>query len=91
MRSWHRWKAKPGFNDDWSNGFRVGEFAGASHFVRRKARAAFEKFYWGSDGQRGTFENEKVAVTQWQIEKWAQHFELNLFTGRTRQNFSIHV
>src|SRR5438477_12850263 len=28
-------------------------------------------------------------VTPRQIEKWAQSFELNLFTGRTRQEFSF--
>jgi hypothetical protein len=27
-------------------------------------------------------------VTPRQIEKWAQSFELDLFTGRTRQEFS---
>ena len=32
--------------------------------------------------------NEKLLVTPRQIEKWAQSYELNLFTGRTRQEFS---
>ena len=59
----HRWKSKPGFND--------------------------EKFYWGSDGKPGNVRNEKLMVTPRQIEKWAQRYELNLFTGRTRQEFSF--
>src|SRR5258708_13031837 len=54
-----------------------------------EARAAFERFYWGSDGQPGNVRNEKLMVTPGQIEKWAQKFELNLFTGRTRQEFSF--
>ncbi|HUC53478.1 MAG TPA: HAD-IA family hydrolase, partial [Candidatus Cybelea sp.] len=54
-----------------------------------EARAAFEKFYWGTDGQTGNVRNEKLLVTPRQIEKWAKSFELNLFTGRTRQEFSF--
>lgn len=53
-----------------------------------EARVAFEKFYWGSDGKPGNVRNEKILVGPRQIEKWAQRFELNLFTGRTRQEFS---
>jgi FMN phosphatase YigB (HAD superfamily) len=54
-----------------------------------EARAVFEKFYWGSDGKPGNVRNEKLIVTPRQIEKWARNFELNLFTGRTRQEFSF--
>ena|SRR5882762_2964974 len=84
----HRWKSKPGFNDDWSMvSAWVSSLGHPTSY--EEARAAFEKFYWGSDGQPGNVRNEKLLVTQWQIEKWAQHFELNLFTGRTRQEFSF--
>jgi HAD superfamily hydrolase (TIGR01548 family) len=84
----HQWKSKPGFNDDWNM---------VSAWVRslghpatyEEARAAFEKFYWGSDGKPGNVRNEKLIVTPAQIEKWARSFELNLFTGRTRQEFSF--
>src|SRR6266705_5336257 len=38
-------------------------------------------------GGRGS--NKKILVTPRQIEKWARHYELNLFTGRTRQEFSF--
>jgi phosphoglycolate phosphatase-like HAD superfamily hydrolase len=37
----------------------------------------------------GNVRNEKILVQPRQIEKWARHFELNLFTGRTRQEFSF--
>jgi phosphoglycolate phosphatase-like HAD superfamily hydrolase len=43
----------------------------------------------GSDGKPGNVRNEKLVVTPKQIERWAQRFELNLFTGRTRQEFSF--
>jgi len=84
----HRWKSKPGFNDDWSM---VSAWASSmGHPVSYdEARAAFEKFYWGSDGEPGNVRNEKLMVTPRQIETWARRYELNLFTGRTRQEFSF--
>lgn len=83
----HKWKSKPGFNDDWSM---VAAWVTAlgKPLSYGDARVAFERFYWGSDGKPGNVRNEKILVTPRQIEKWAQRFELNLFTGRTRQEFS---
>jgi len=84
----HRWKSKPGFNDDWSM---VSAWVSSLGYATsyEQARAAFEKFYWGSDGKPGNVRNEKLMVTPRQVEKWAQRYELNLFTGRTRQEFSF--
>lgn len=83
----HKWKSRPGFNDDWSM---VAAWVTAlgKPTSYEQARYAFEKFYWGSDGRPGNVRNEKILVSPQQIEKWAQRFELNLFTGRTRQEFS---
>lgn len=83
----HKWKSKPGFNDDWSM---VSAWVTAlgKPVSYEEARYAFEKFYWGSDGKPGNVRNERILVSPQQIEKWAQRFELNLFTGRTRQEFS---
>ena len=84
----HRWKSKPGFNDDWS--MVAAWVSSLGHPTSyEQARAAFEKFYWGSDGKRGNVCNEKLLVTPRQIKKWARGYELNLFTGRTRQEFSF--
>jgi HAD superfamily hydrolase (TIGR01548 family) len=84
----HKWKSKPGFNDDWSM---VAAWVTAlgKPLSYDEARVAFERFYWGSDGKPGNVRNEKILVTPQQIEKWAQRFELNLFTGRTRREFSF--
>jgi len=83
----HKWKSKPGFNDDWSM---VAAWVTAlgKPLSYEEARVAFEKFYWGSDGKPGNVRNEKILVSVKQIEKWAQRYELNLFTGRTRQELS---
>jgi HAD superfamily phosphatase len=82
------WKSKPGFNDDWSM---VAAWVTAlgKPLSYEQARCAFEKFYWGSDGMPGNVRNERILVSPRQIEKWAERFELNLFTGRTRQEFSF--
>ena len=83
-----QWKSRPGFNDDWSM---VAAWVTAlgRPLSYEQARFRFEKFYWGSDGKPGNVRNEKILVSPRQIEKWARRFELNLFTGRTRQEFSF--
>ena len=84
----HRWKSKPGFNDDWMmvSAWTTALGHPASY---EEAREAFNRFYWGVDGKPGNVRNEKLIVTPRQIERWAIRFELNLFTGRTRQEFSF--
>ena len=84
----YRWKSRPGFNDDWA--MVSAWVTSLGHpATYEKAREAFEKFYWGTDGKPGNVRNEKLIVTPKQIERWARRFELNLFTGRTRQEFSF--
>ena len=84
----HQWKSKPGFNDDWSM---VSAWVSSLGHptTYEQARATFEKFYWGTDGKPGNVRNEKIIVTPKQIERWARRYELNLFTGRTRQEFAF--
>lgn len=83
----YKWKAKPGNNDDWSM---VSAWATAvgQPTTYDEARAAFQPFYWGTNGKPGNVRKEKLLVTPGQIERWARRFEINLFTGRTRQEFS---
>lgn len=83
----HEWKSKPGYNDDWSM---VSAWATAlgRPTTYAEARREFQKFYWGTNGKPGLVRNEKLLIPPRQIERWAGRFELNLFTGRTRQEFS---
>ena len=83
----HEWKSKPGNNDDWNM---VSNWASAlGHPTSyEQARVAFGQFYWGKNGKAGNVRKEKFVVTTRQIKRWAGRFELNLFTGRTRQEFS---
>ena len=84
----HQWKSKPGFNDDWSMVSAWVTSLGKP-ISYDDARIAFERFYWGTDGKPGNVRNEKILVNPRRIEKWSRRFELNLFTGRTRQEFSF--
>lgn len=81
------WKRKPGNNDDWMMVSRWATALGVPT-TYEQARQAFSPFYWGTDGQPGNVRKEKVLVTPKLIERWASRRELNLFTGRTRQEFS---
>jgi HAD superfamily hydrolase (TIGR01548 family) len=84
----HKWKSKPGYNDDWRmTADWVTSLGRPTTYA--EARLAFEKFYWGADGKPGNVRNEKFLITPGQVQRWARRFELNLFTGRTRQEFSF--
>jgi len=83
----HKWKALPGNNDDWNMVARWATALGRPT-TYEEARDAFQQFYWGKDGQPGNVQKEKLLVAARLIEKWARRFELNLFTGRTRREFT---
>ncbi|MGA3177005.1 MAG: HAD-IA family hydrolase [Candidatus Acidiferrum sp.] len=83
----YEWKQKPGNNDDWRLVSRWATALGVPT-TYEQARAAFQPFYWGSDGRPGNVLKEKLVVTPRLIEKWAKGQELSLFTGRTRQEFT---
>ena len=84
----YRWKQKQGNNDDWRMVSRWASALGVPT-TYEQARAAFQPFYWGRDGQPGNVLKEKLLVTPRLIERWATRRELNLFTGRTRQEFTF--
>ncbi len=83
----HNWKRMPGNNDDWMMVSRWATALGVPT-TYDEARIAFSPFYWGRDGKPGNVEKEKLLVTPKLIERWAKTRELNLFTGRTRQEFT---
>ncbi|HXX99445.1 MAG TPA: HAD-IA family hydrolase [Candidatus Limnocylindrales bacterium] len=83
----YEWKRKPGNNDDWNMVSRWATALGVPTSYE-EAREAFQPFYWGRDGRPGNVEKEKLLVTPKLIERWASRRELNLFTGRTKQEFA---
>jgi phosphoglycolate phosphatase-like HAD superfamily hydrolase len=83
----HEWKRMPGNNDDWTMVSRWATALGVPTSYEQ-AREAFSPFYWGRNGQPGNVLKEKLLVTRQLIERWAARRELNLFTGRTKQEFA---
>ncbi|MGB8325095.1 MAG: HAD-IA family hydrolase [Candidatus Acidiferrum sp.] len=83
----YKWKEQPGNNDDWQLVSRWATARGVPTSYEQ-ARVAFQPFYWGSDGKPGNVAREKLLITPRLIGKWAARRELNLFTGRTRQEFA---
>ena len=83
----YEWKRQPGNNDDWMMVSRWATALGVPT-TYEEAREAFQPFYWGRDGEPGNVRKEKLLVTPKIIEKWRGARELNLFTGRTRQEFA---
>jgi HAD superfamily phosphatase len=83
----YKWKRQPGNNDDWTMVSRWATAWGVPT-TYEQARVAFQPFYWGRDGKPGNVAREKLLITAKCIARWARHRELNLFTGRTRQEFS---
>jgi HAD superfamily phosphatase len=83
----YEWKRKPGNNDDWTMVSRWATALGVPTSYE-EAREAFSPFYWGRNGQPGNVRKEKLLVTPKLIERWAGRRELNLFTGRTKQEFA---
>ena len=83
----YEWKRQPGNNDDWVMVSRWATALGVP-ITYEEARETFQQFYWGRDGKPGNVVKEKLLVTPKLIEKWGRTRELNLFTGRTRQEFT---
>jgi HAD superfamily phosphatase len=83
----YQWKRKPGNNDDWMMVSRWATALGVPT-TYEEARQAFQPFYWGRDGEPGNVVKEKLLVAPRLMEKWAKRREVNLFTGRTRQEFA---
>ena len=84
----HKWKSKPGYNDDWRMTADWATSVGRPT-TYLQAQEAFNRFYWGVNGKLGNVRNEKLLVTARQIAAWASRYELNLFTGRNRKEFSF--
>jgi HAD superfamily phosphatase len=81
----HRWKNRPGFNDDWK--LTTAWVAELGHPVPyAEVKAKFEEFYWGPkrDGD-GNVARERWLVPVARLKKWAARAHLAIFTGRTRE------
>jgi HAD superfamily phosphatase len=80
----HDWKNRSGYNDDWR--LTTDWIASLGQPIPyEKVKARFQKFYWGTKSKPGNVVRERWLITHKQLERWSQHAELALFTGRTRR------
>ncbi len=79
----HRWKNRPGFNDDWilSTAW-VRSLGGDFDYavVKRK----FLELYWGANS-KGNVRREKWLLPRPSLRRLAKRAELAIFTGRVRK------
>ena len=79
----HRWKNRPGYNDDWK--LTTDWVCSLGHQVEyAEVKQQFERFYWGANGD-GNVRFERWLVPLGRLRRWARRAELGLFTGRTRR------
>jgi HAD superfamily hydrolase (TIGR01548 family) len=79
----HRWKDRPGFNDDWKLSTAwVHALGGTAPYEEVKRK--FVELYWGDAG-KGNVAYEKWLLPRANLRRLASRAELALFTGRVRQ------
>lgn len=79
----HRWKNRPGYNDDWK--LTTAWVAALGRPVGyHQVKAQFETFYWGENGD-GNVAREQWLLPRRRLARWARRAELTIFTGRTRR------
>ena len=81
-RELHRWKNRPGFNDDWKLSTAWVKALGRNieyDEVKRK----FVELYWGEDG-KGNVVREKWLLPAANLRHLSKLAELDIFTGRIR-------
>lgn len=79
----HRWKNRPGFNDDWKLSHHWVRSLGGD-FAYEEVKARFQQIYWGKRN-RGNVSREKWLLPRSHLRSLSRFAELAIFTGRTRQ------
>jgi HAD superfamily hydrolase (TIGR01548 family) len=79
----HRWKSRPGFNDDWKLTSEWVRSLGGN-FDYQEIKRRFVEIYWGSDGD-GNVTRERWLLPLSSLKRLASVVELDIFTGRNRR------
>ena len=77
----HRWKNRPGFNDDWKLSHAwVNQLGVKMSYEDVKRR--FVEIYWGKNGNGGNVRREKWLLSRAALKRLAKIAPLAIFTGR---------
>ncbi|MFZ3201032.1 MAG: HAD family hydrolase [Candidatus Acidiferrales bacterium] len=79
----HRWKNRPGFNDDWILSTAWVRALGGN-FEYAEVKRKFLELYWGTNG-KGNVRREKWLLPRANLRRLTKRVELAIFTGRVRQ------
>jgi HAD superfamily hydrolase (TIGR01548 family) len=83
----HRWKLKPGYNDDWKLATDWVNARGVPA-AYEDVKAKFIEYYAGHGrGGRGNANREKWIAPRGVLRRLGRRFELAVFTGRIQQEF----
>jgi HAD superfamily hydrolase (TIGR01548 family) len=82
-RELHRWKNRPGFNDDWKLSTAWVKALGRN-IEYEEVKRKFVELYWGENG-KGNVAQEKWLLSASSLRRLSKLAELNIFTGRIRR------
>lgn len=85
----HRWKNRPGFNDDWKLSHAWVRSLGG-RFEYEEVKAKFQEIYWGENGG-GNVARERWLLPKASLTRLARMAELAIFTGRTRHELDYSL
>jgi HAD superfamily hydrolase (TIGR01548 family) len=76
----HRWKNRPGYNDDWKLSHAWVRALGGN-FEYEEVKKKFQEIYWGRKN-KGNVRFEEWLLPRASLGRLARHAELAIFTGR---------
>jgi HAD superfamily hydrolase (TIGR01548 family) len=79
----HRWKNRPGFNDDWKLSHAWVRSLGGN-FEYDEVKCKFVEIYWGKNG-KGNVSAERWLLPRATLRRLAGIAELSIFTGRVQR------
>jgi HAD superfamily hydrolase (TIGR01548 family) len=82
-RELHRWKNRPGFNDDWKLSTAWVKALGRN-IKYEEVKRKFVEIYWGENG-KGNVAEEKWLLPAANLRRLSKLAELHIFTGRIRR------
>ena len=82
-RELHRWKNRPGFNDDWKLSTAWVKALGRT-IEYEEVKRKFVELYWGKNG-KGNVAQEKWLLPPANLRRLSKLAELDIFTGRIRR------
>jgi len=86
----HRWKNRPGFNDDWKLSHAWVNQLGRN-IEYEEVKRLFVEIYWGKNGKDGNVRGEKWLLPPAALKRLAMIAPLAIFTGRVNRELAYSL